>query len=278
MHINRVPFHPIRLGWLDVPLGDMEKVEYEFTKHEEEWRAGYMCTVIEDLLRKAPVSRNINKIMCFGLGTLDGERRRNTVEGTGNPEADAARARVQHAAALTIRRVLREKTGNNKIQLKTQDPGYSRASKMVLEKFEFQIVPGRGGHGFTEVDENTVVFTIDAEVPVKELVAEKKKPAMMIWRSVTQEDITYPKIPKSMGDGDTPRTQRLVKDYDEIKIDERVLLDDEVNKKRDKDKESNKPREDEKTPERERKEEITRFDDRVSFMDKLSIYVKKEGK
>lgn len=60
-----------------------------------------------------------------------------------------------------------------------QDPAYNEVDKSVLgdRGMEFLDDPD----GFLEVDEASIVVSFTADVPVKEIVLENAKPAIIIW-------------------------------------------------------------------------------------------------
>lgn len=140
------------------------------------------------MIKEAAIPLSTNKIVCFGLGnfaTFAWELKEPVPQATRTSEPwwkyNKRRMVTQHAAALTIRKALQEKRG--KIELIAQEPDYDEDTVRILEKEGFEIVKGLGALGFTRVDDNTLVFSIDNDIPVKQVVADIAKPAAMIWNS-----------------------------------------------------------------------------------------------
>ncbi|KAI1747798.1 hypothetical protein F4782DRAFT_551568 [Xylaria castorea] len=156
----------------------------------------------------------INKIICFGLG---------------NHLTKKLEYWTQHPAAITIRNAIRLKLGH-KVRLLTHLPEYTADTKAVLEKYGFEVIGMNGVDGFIEVDENSVVFSTPSDTPVKQILAELARPAVIITRPFREADLDWvDKSDKSdkdhlsfeswsLGmhdrfDPDTPRTKAMFADY-----------------------------------------------------------------
>ncbi|KAI1075835.1 hypothetical protein F5B20DRAFT_584798 [Whalleya microplaca] len=63
-----------------------------------------------------------------------------------------------------------------------------------------------------------VVFTLGADVPVKEMIAEIAVPAVLVCNTVSLEE-----VPQIVGDADSPRVQEFIKQYDETSFKENNL-------------------------------------------------------
>jgi hypothetical protein len=123
----------------------------------------------------------INKIICFALGTpsnLDDEGRR--------------RSNIQHAAVESLIQILREKTGGNKvISCYAQEPLYDNSDRALLKTIDIEKMDDpEGPEGFLEVDENTLVVSMGANIPVRMVVADLVWPAAMLWDTVQSIDTT----------------------------------------------------------------------------------------
>lgn len=62
-----------------------------------------------------------------------------------------------------------------------QDPVYNEIDKSILGGLGMVVLDDP--NGFLEVDENSFVVSIAANVPVKEIILENAKPAIVIWDS-----------------------------------------------------------------------------------------------
>lgn len=73
------------------------------------------------------------------------------------------------------------------IQCYAQDPGYTDTDRNMLQNSGITVLDNP--HGFLEVTDSTVVLSFDAEVPVRQIIADIARPVMMIWdRSQYTED------------------------------------------------------------------------------------------
>jgi hypothetical protein len=112
------------------------------------------------------------KVVCFGLGSLgwsieiEDERYEQ--------ENRVYSAIVQHAAALTIAKVIGKRLEVGGLTVFCQNPIYNDADKRVLAEVGIQVMGGRGGLGFTYIDENTMVFSCHPNIPVKQVVADHR--------------------------------------------------------------------------------------------------------
>lgn len=91
-------------------------------------------------------------------------------------------ALIHHAIALTIVDMIRSYSGASEmgVRLLTQDPGYSDETKDMLQKIGFEVIGEYGAEGFAELDENSVVFSAFTTAPVKQIIADLTRPAIII--------------------------------------------------------------------------------------------------
>ena len=143
----------------------------------EEYR-GFRATLAGVALPK------ITKIVAFANSTLSmgGEFRTCSTQ--------------QHALMLTLRDVIvASRRSNNaqgqapgpdeKIQCFAQDPMYSDADKEVLLKAGIAVLDDP--RGFLEVDDDTAVLCFSPNIPVRQIVADIARPAVLIWGHVNSE-------------------------------------------------------------------------------------------
>jgi hypothetical protein len=91
---------------------------------------------------------------------------------------------TQHAAAITMAAVLGKRLGTDPLPILAQDPVYSMVAKRLLQGCGIEVIGGRGSLAFTHVDEGTIVFSCNPNIPVKQVVADIARPAAMIWNRV----------------------------------------------------------------------------------------------
>ncbi|KAL0935191.1 uncharacterized protein CTRU02_209782 [Colletotrichum truncatum] len=74
--------------------------------------------------------------------------------------------------------VMKRRSGRE-IPCYTQEPDYTHISRRFLQNHDFTVLDGV--KGFLEVDDTTLVFTCSPNVPVKQIVAELARPAIIVW-------------------------------------------------------------------------------------------------
>ncbi|KAL4770140.1 hypothetical protein BDW60DRAFT_218276 [Aspergillus nidulans var. acristatus] len=197
-----------------------EQVEERFKESVRTWEGSQTCADLrvglEDLMRRGKLTKKVRKIVCFGLGSL------SLIE----EEFCVGRAHAQHAAVGTMVAVLkqqakarkgmkelsrdwteqegdkkhmttdtetdilvakeREEKEDDEIKCYAQDPAYSEADLSLLHSIGIQ--PLDDPKGFLEIDEETLVFSVSPNVPVKQIVADVQWPGAMIWNTVAEEE------------------------------------------------------------------------------------------
>ena len=170
---------------------------------------------------------NADKIVCFGLGSLDGCDGYPTLDEMCDTDGLPLRTSMtQHCAALTLAATLGAQIGKPPLKILAQDPAYAPNQVTLLAEEGIEVVPGIGALGFTYVDEDAIVFSCHPDVPVKQIVADVAKPAGMIWDAVKPADreATGWELREAFGthmicspwctDEDSVRTRALVAEYD----------------------------------------------------------------
>ena len=143
----------------------------------------------EKQLLKADLPATVDKVVCFELTPLlSGNHDWNN---PGAPPSYQGRFTVSrrgaylHFAALRMAKVLEEKSGHP-IRVYVQDARYTQPEIELLERMGITVVDGAyGAHeGFLMIDENTVVFSVLPNGPVRQLVMETSMPAAMVCTPV----------------------------------------------------------------------------------------------
>ncbi|KAK4232727.1 hypothetical protein C8A03DRAFT_48470 [Achaetomium macrosporum] len=124
------------------------------------------------------------------------------------------RPMAQHILALTVRDLLassyttaRQGEGICGIKCYAQDPIYTPVDRQVLGEAGFTILDDP--RAFLEVDESSVVIAIAPDIPVRQIVADIARPAIMIWEkfAVTDTNSTDPV---------SPRVKQMLEEYIEL--------------------------------------------------------------
>jgi hypothetical protein len=162
------------------------------------WTESAGCRDLTTILAKSISIPSANKIVCFGLGGLSDpsagpEGLVKLARGDGLPRRAAM---TQHAAAITMAAVLGKRFGTDPLPIIVQDPDYTLADKKLLAEVGIEVVDGCGSLAFTHVDDKSVVLSIHPNIPVKQVVADIARPAVMIWNRVqpVEEEKTEYKI------------------------------------------------------------------------------------
>jgi hypothetical protein len=157
-----------------------------FERHYQQWRDSKTWILLKEYLC-TPSHSCIDNIVCFGLGPLAG------IDGR-----DTTRSLTQHAAAKTIAKALSEFCGSS-ISCYAQDPAYTDVDEKVLRSIG--ITPLNDPKGFLQVGRNTLVLSVNPNVPVKQIIADVQRPVAMLWNTVQPERGEKMEWPKEVIDG-----------------------------------------------------------------------------
>lgn len=139
------------------------------------WKDSEDCKRLTHALAINTFPDQITKIIAFACGSMPGFR--------GHEESI-----MQHALMLTVKDILQKKspTADKEIKCYAQDPAYTEVDRAVLEEAGIQVL--EDPHGFLEVDDSSVVISFGSNVPVRQIVADIARPAIMIWDKVKPEE------------------------------------------------------------------------------------------
>jgi hypothetical protein len=158
------------------------RAAWEETKHN--WINSRTYKQLLENLSTIQCPPNANKLICFGLGSLDGSDEEVLKELARSDDLPIRAAMTQHLAAQTMASVFGAQIGRPPLRIMAQDPAYAPAQVEFLTEVGIEVVPGIGALGFTYVDDDSIVFSCSPDVPVKQIVADIAKPAGMIWNVV----------------------------------------------------------------------------------------------
>lgn len=96
------------------------------------------------------------------------------------------RSYIQHALLLTLRKWLADREGTEDVVCYAQDPGYRSVDEEVLKEHGVEVI--EDPRAWLEIDDESIVFSVSPNVPVKEIVADIARPAIIIWERVGFED------------------------------------------------------------------------------------------
>lgn len=90
----------------------------------------------------------------------------------------------EHALVLSIWDFFVWRDPTTTVRCYAQDPAYNDVDREVLGELGVTIL--ENPRGFLEVDETSVVFSQAPDVPVRQIVADIAKPAVMVWNKVQE--------------------------------------------------------------------------------------------
>ena len=164
----------------------VEEVERDFDRYLLEWMSSEQCTQLQslDILRR-DVGR-IKKIVAFACGSI-----------TRSGERSRGRSCYQHGLIKTLREILiqarhddvnlTKEQREEQIQCFIQDPAYTDIDRKVLQNDYGIATILENPEGFLEVDDSTLVLSFSPNVPVRQVVVDIAKPAVMIWDRVWRD-------------------------------------------------------------------------------------------
>ncbi|KAJ2986496.1 hypothetical protein NUW58_g4998 [Xylaria curta] len=176
--------------------GTIEHPKALFEQVKLAWENSATCNLLRCDLTKFLGTKKVTKIVCFGLGDLHRK-----------PPEWLTRM-IQHSIALTIADFCRH--GSDEfVRLLSQDPDYTEQTKEILTRSGFEIVGQYGAGGFAEIDDETVVFSVFVNAPVKQIIADIARPLLVISTGFEIcDDHENP-----WADADSPRTRRMWQEY-----------------------------------------------------------------
>ncbi|KAH7148216.1 hypothetical protein EDB81DRAFT_457776 [Dactylonectria macrodidyma] len=190
------------------------------------WSQSSVCHELTDVFRRCNHMPKATKIVCFGLGSLEGFPGSTDLHIPADCDGLPCRsAMTQHAAALSIAAVVGEMLGTAPLSVIAQEPVYSPVAKRLLTELGIEVVEGYGSLAFTQVDDDAIVVACAPDIPVKQVVADIARPAAMVWNLVLPAKEGEPEWLFDLSgsiemmhspwstDEDSPRTRKLVKDY-----------------------------------------------------------------
>ncbi|KAK4234528.1 hypothetical protein C8A03DRAFT_18590 [Achaetomium macrosporum] len=185
------------------PISPKLKIQVEFLAYHDKWRAseGFdgLKSIFEGQDGAVKVPHGVNKVVAFGLGSL---------AWWGQRENSAS----QHALVLSVRDFLQAR-GLGKVACYAQDPDYQAVDKEILNLSGITVLDDP--RAFLEVDETSVVVSIHPGLPVRQVVADIARPAVMIWHRDT-----YKQLGPQKADPTSPRVEQMLeKHYVEVEWD-----------------------------------------------------------
>jgi len=134
----------------------------------QEWTTSPAYHKIRHCLDTAP-SRNLTKVVAFALGSMFLDSQTNE------------HSTLQHAFLSTLPGLVSPVAKSGEFNIFAQDPLYCLRDKQVLQAENITVLDDP--LGFLEVDESTVGLSIGPDCPVKEIILDISRPAVIIWEA-----------------------------------------------------------------------------------------------
>jgi hypothetical protein len=156
-----------------------EETEEFFQTHSQAWDASRPCEQLRStLISISKMTADIRKIVGFAFGSI----------ASNDQCVISSRSAFQHALVLTLRDILCKKHVKNpgEISCYAQDPAYTDIDKLVLNASGINVLDYP--EGFLEVDSSTVVVSCGPYAPIRQIVSDLARPAIMIWYKIKDEE------------------------------------------------------------------------------------------
>ena len=157
-----------------------EETNLLFQRLKIEFEASDDFREISSVMKSPAIPSGIRKIVAFACGSPS--------VGPG-----CIPCVMQHILVLALKDMLSGKNGNAAvIQCLAQDPIYSDMDNSDMDK---QLLGKHGitilddPRGFLQLDESSIVISIAPNIPVKQIVTDLARPAVIIWNSISGDPI-----------------------------------------------------------------------------------------
>ncbi|EFR04284.1 hypothetical protein MGYG_07293 [Nannizzia gypsea CBS 118893] len=162
------------------PVPSSDIVKSAFKQALEQWESSETCLNLQSTLSKMTFHPDlkITKIVAFACGEITGRFSDAPNDELGKLFWENSSA--QHALILTLQKSLSHLSkANQAIQCFMQDPSYTPLDSEVLAEYGVNTL--NDPEGFLEVDDTTVIISCAPDIPVKEIIVDIARPAMMFW-------------------------------------------------------------------------------------------------
>ncbi|KAJ7839274.1 hypothetical protein B0H13DRAFT_1650268 [Mycena leptocephala] len=152
-----------------------EETNLLFHRLKIEFEASDDFREISSVMKSPAIPSGIRKIVAFACGS---------------PSAGPGciPCVMQHILVLALKDMLSGKNGNAAvIQCLAQDPIHSDMDKQLLGKHGITVLDDP--RGFLQLDESSIVISITPNIPVKQIVTDLARPAVIIWSSISGDPI-----------------------------------------------------------------------------------------
>lgn len=154
----------------DLTLPSYDALNSYFKEQIRVWQESEMCKRVIQILKSSITAHGIEKIVAVALAAISND--------------DRHRSAFQHAFVLTLREWLLAR--QESICCYSQDPEYKPVDKVVLREHGIEVIDDP--RAWLEVDKRSILFSCAPNAPVKEIVADITRPAVVVWERVEEKD------------------------------------------------------------------------------------------
>jgi hypothetical protein len=148
----------------------MKSLSESFEQNRTLWEESEVCTSLIAHLDSCQIPR-ISSIICFGLGAPSTEH-----------SALAKHSHLQHALIVTLRQWLGKRDPGAHVTVLCQDPVYCDLDKELIKNLNMSVMSDPTA--FLKIDEESLVYTVSPNICVRQITADMRRPAAMIWNTV----------------------------------------------------------------------------------------------
>lgn len=173
-----------------------------FQRVKRQWEASDHYQQLMSGLSSVVIPSDIRNVVAFACSSMNraGEER---------GPSDA-----QHALMLAVRDFLAQ-NGATDLELFAQDPIYTDIDEQVLGKLGMSVLDDP--RAFLKVDELSVVISVSPDIPVRDIIADIARPAMLFWNRVRVGEEQQGTLGHSAADHTSGRVSEMIKnDYTEL--------------------------------------------------------------
>lgn len=147
-----------------------ESLTEYFQEQIQIWNETDMRNKVAHILNTSAGGHDVNKIVAIALAPISTD--------------DRNRSAFQHALVLTLKEWLQFR--QKPFSCYAQDSDYQSVDKVVLGQHGIEVIDDP--RAWLEIDERSILFSCAPNVPVKEIVADIARPAVVIWEPVGYDD------------------------------------------------------------------------------------------
>lgn len=101
------------------------------------------------------------------------------------PDGGNKNSMLQHALVLSVREFLVDRNGEDEhggVRCYAQDPMYTSLDQKLLKEIGVEVLADP--RAFLEADETSVVFSFSPDIPVRQIITDIGRPAILVWNFV----------------------------------------------------------------------------------------------